>query len=224
MAKVVKLTDVVKTFTGSGEEDIVTWIERLEIVAELQEIEDLAPVIPLFLEGPAYDVFTQLPKEERSNEKKVKERLIAAFGMSPSEAYSTFKARALQSGEAPDGFLADLRRLARTICSGGDEDTIEQFVVCQFVDGLPEPTRSQLRALKSGGDWELQGALECAKSMLRQRGPDYISGLVGRATTGRLRGDTARTVHGSADSRQVRPTGQPAVCEWSGGAEGIGQN
>ena len=112
MAKAVKLTDVVKTFTGSGDEDIVTWIEQLEVVAELQEIDDLAPVIPLFLEGPAYDVFTQLPKEERSNEEKVKERLIAAFGMSPLEVYSKFKVRVLQSGKAPDGFLADLCCLA----------------------------------------------------------------------------------------------------------------
>ena len=82
MAKTVKLTDVVKTFTGSRDEDIVIWIERLEVVAELQEIGDLAPVIPLFLEGPAYDVFTQLPREERSDGEKVKERLIAAFSMS----------------------------------------------------------------------------------------------------------------------------------------------
>ena len=116
--------------------------------------------------------------------------------------------RVLQSGEAPDGFLADLLRLARTVCSGGDAGTIEQLVVCQFVDGLPEPKRSQLRALMSGGDWKLQGALECAESMLRQRGPDYIGGLVGHATTG------------SADSRLMRPTGQPAVREWSSGAEG----
>ncbi len=226
MAKAVKLTDVVKTFTGCGEEDIVTWIERLEVVAELQEIDDLAPVIPLFLEGPAYDVFTQMPKGERSDEGKVKEKLIAAFGMSPSEAYSTFKVRVLQSGEAPDGFLADLRRLARTVCSGGDAGTIEQLVVCQFVDGLPEPTRSQLRALMSGGDWKLQAALECAKSMLRQRGrePDYVGGLVGRAATGKLCSDAARTAQGSADSRQVRPTGQPAVHERSSQAEGVGQS
>ena len=168
-------------------------------VAELQEIEDLAPVIPLFLEGPAYNVFTQLPKKERSDEKKVKERLIAAFGMSPSEAYSTFKVRALQSSKAPGSFLADLHCLAQTVCSG-DEDTIEQLVVCQFVDGLPEPMHSQLRVLKSRGDWELQGALECAKSMLWQHGPDYISGLVGHATAGRLQGDTAQTVQGSANS------------------------
>ena len=86
--------------------------------------------------------------------------------------------------------------------------TIEQLVVCQFVDSLLEPMRSQLRALMSRGDWKLQGALECAKSMLWQHGPDYIGSLVGHATTG------------SANSQQVRPTGQPAVCEWSSRAEG----
>ena len=158
MAKAVKLTDVVKTFTGSGDGDIVTWIERFEVVAELQEIDGLAPVILLFLEGPAYDMFTQLPKEERSDEEKVKERLIAAFGMSPSEVYSKFEVRALQSGKAPDSFLADLHHLAQTVCSSGDAGTIEQLVVCQFVDGLPEPMWSQLRVL-------MQRRLEVARTI-----------------------------------------------------------
>ena len=72
-------------------------------------------------------------------------------------------------GESPDAFLAELRRPARTVAEGGDEETVDEFVLCQFVDGLPEPTRSQLRALKSGGAWDLAAALECAKSMLLQQ-------------------------------------------------------
>ena len=56
-------------------------------------------------------------------------------------------------------------------------------MLCQFVDGLPEPTRSQVRALKSGSDWKLVAALECAKSMLRQHetSADIGGGFLGQA-------------------------------------------
>ena len=66
----------------------------------------------------------------------------AAFGVTPAQAFAVFKARILVSGEAPDAFLAELRRLARIVCTDGDEDTVDQFVICQFVDGLPEPELS----------------------------------------------------------------------------------
>ena len=89
------------------------------------------------------------------------------------------------SGEAPDAFLA------RTVCADGDEDTVNQFVVCQFIDGLPEPTRSQLRALKSGGEWELTTVLECAKSMLQQQSLDTASSFLGQAS-GVERGGNSR--------------------------------
>ena len=45
---------------------------------------------------------------------------------------------------------------------------VDWFVTCQFVEGLPEATRLQMRALKSGGKWRLGEVFEAAKSMLRQ--------------------------------------------------------
>ena len=159
MARLIKLTDVVRKF--NGEEDVAAWLDRLELVAGLQKVDDLAAVIPMFLEGPAYDVYSQLSVEDKRSSTQLKKRLKAAFGVTPAQAFAAFKTRTLVSGEAPDAFLAELRRLARTVCADGDEGTVDQFVACQFVDGLPEPTRSQLRALKSGGEWELTTVLVC---------------------------------------------------------------
>ena len=88
---------------------------------------------------------------DRKDASVIKRKLLHAFGLSPSVAFTRFKARTLIEGEAPDAFVAVLRRLARTVAGGGDEATVDHFVLCQFVDGLPEPTRSQLRALKGGG-------------------------------------------------------------------------
>ena len=162
MARLIKLTDVITKF--NGEEDVAAWLDRLELVAGLQKVDNLTAVIPMFLEGPAYDVYSQLSVEDKRSLTQLKKQLKEAFGVTLTQAFAAFKTRTLVSGEAPDAFLAELRRLARTVCADGDEGTVDQFVACQFVDGLPELTHSQLRALKSGGEW---GADDSARSVQR---------------------------------------------------------
>ena len=200
----IKLTDVVKRFSGEG--DVVAWVEQLELVAQLQASEmDLAKVIPLFLEGAAYDVYAQMDAGDRADATALKRRLRAAFGLSPSLAFNRFKSRTLMQGESPDAFLAELRRLARTVADGGDEETVDQFVLCQFVDGLPEPTRSQVRALKSGGAWSLAAALQCAKSMLLEQ---VESGTGG----GFLGAGEKHAQGGGAGREESRARGGPPRC------------
>ena len=98
MSSNIKLTDVVKRFTGDGDEDVAVWLDRLELIAKLQDITNLAQVIPLFLAGPAYDVYTQLSEGDRRDERKLKRRLLTAFGITPAQAYATFKTRTLMPG------------------------------------------------------------------------------------------------------------------------------
>ena len=82
MAKNLKLADVVKKFSGEGDVDVVSWLDRFERVADLQGVGELAQVISLFLDSPAYDVYAQLPKPVQENESELKRRLKAAFGLS----------------------------------------------------------------------------------------------------------------------------------------------
>ena len=96
----------------------------------------------------------------RGNADSLEDALRAAFGLSPFMAFTKFKARSLREGETPDAFLAELRRLARAICHEGATG-VDKFVVCQFIDGLPEPAQSQLKALKSS-EWEMASILQCA--------------------------------------------------------------
>ena len=44
-------TEMIKAFTGEG--DIVSWIQKVRLVAKLKKVADLASFIPLFLEGDA---------------------------------------------------------------------------------------------------------------------------------------------------------------------------
>ena len=152
----IKLVDVVKRFSGEG--DVVAWIDRLELVLELQGGgADCAKVIPLFLEGAAYDVYAQMNEEDRACSTRLKSRLVAAFGLSPSQAFAKFKARTLIPGESPHAFLAELRRLARTAAADGDATTVDQFVLCQFVDDLPEPTLYVRSRAEVRGIWLPRG-------------------------------------------------------------------
>ena len=82
MARLIKLTDVIRKF--NGEEDVAAWLDRLELVAGLQKVDDLAAVIPMFLEGSAYDVYSQLSVEDKRSSTQLKKRLKAAFGVTPA--------------------------------------------------------------------------------------------------------------------------------------------
>ena len=163
----VRIADVVSRYNGDG--DVVVWLDRLEVVARLQQESNLENLIPLFLEGAAYDVYAKMAAEDKTNLTKLKATLKKSFGMTPALAFAKFKGRSLMAGEAPDAFLAELRRLARTVAADGNDNTIDAFVCCQFVDGLPEPTRSQVRAIRSDDAWSVNEVLGCAKAMLLQR-------------------------------------------------------
>ena len=41
--------DMVKTFSGEG--DVEAWLAKVELVAKLTSIDDVASFIPLYLEG-----------------------------------------------------------------------------------------------------------------------------------------------------------------------------
>ena len=199
----VRFADVVRKF--SGDQDVNIWLEQFELIAKLQGEENLAVLIPLFLEGAAYDVYMQLPTEQREDSDELTAALRMAFGMSPAMAFARLKSRVLISGESPDAFMADLRRLARIVARGGDEDTIDQFVVCQFVDGMPEPTRSQLRALKTGADWHVVSVLSCAKAMLQLHDEaDVERGFMGLATSSGMKGSAAGRTTGDVASGRSR--------------------
>ena len=123
----VKFSDLVKQFDGT--EDFMEWVDKLELVARMQKIEDLANLIPLFLTGGAFAVYKSIAENDKSDYSKIKLVLQAAFSADSLTAYEELQQRHLQIGESIDVFLADLNRLALLV----DETLPSSYINCLWI-------------------------------------------------------------------------------------------
>ena len=54
----VKFADLIRQYDGTG--DFLEWLEKLELVAALQNVADLEKFLPLFLSGGTFAVYKSL--------------------------------------------------------------------------------------------------------------------------------------------------------------------
>lgn len=144
----------------NGSTDVVEWFTRAEMLCQLRGV---APelYLPLRLAGDAFVVWQGLEPHRRSSLRETKQALYAAFALDRFAAYERFESRRFESGESPDVYLADLRRLAELF--GGVSD---QLLVCKFVAGLPEHARYSVRASSRADSLELAAALVMTRALL----------------------------------------------------------
>ena len=83
----VKVSDIITKYEGSASGDFAEWLEKLELVAKLQKVEDLHTFLPLFLNGPAFAVYQQLSEADKNDFGKLKSGLLSAFGVDCYAAY-----------------------------------------------------------------------------------------------------------------------------------------
>ena len=76
------LSNMIKPFCGEG--DMVAWLKKVELVAKLQKIEDVATVIPLFLEGDALAMYLEMNERDAD---MIRLKLTKAFAEGPFGAY-----------------------------------------------------------------------------------------------------------------------------------------
>ena len=170
----IKLHEVVKCF--NGDEDVSTWLEKFELVASLRKMENLEEVLPLFLEGPAFAVYSQMDRKDKEDATKIRAALLAAFGMSPFQAYEEFRARTCGKGESADVYLSELRRLA-TLVGSVDEAVLR----CAFVTGLPRTVSAQLQATTGIGNMPLDEIVVIARTLLSQLSEVRFGAATGNA-------------------------------------------
>ena len=137
----LKVTDVLNRFNGDG--DVSVWLKQAHLAKSLLKLKDLAVVIPLFLDGPAFAVYDQLKEEEKRDADKIELALRTAFACDKFLAYNEFRNRQWKNGESVDVYLADLKRLAHLANIDGENGEIIKF---SFVMGLPNKVSAPLRA------------------------------------------------------------------------------
>ena len=105
----LKVTDVLNRYRGEG--DVSVWLKQAQLAKSLLKLKDLAVVIPLFLDGPAFAVYDQLSDEDKADATKIEAALRTAFATDKFSAYDEFRNRKWKSGETVDVFLAEIKRL-----------------------------------------------------------------------------------------------------------------
>ena len=173
----VKLSDIVTKYEGSSSGDFMEWIEKLELVARLQNITELTAFLPLFLTGPAFAVYKQLPQATREDYVKLKEGLRQAFGINCYAAYGQLQRRVLQEGESVDVYLADLRRLVELM----GQQNAEPLLKCAFVTGLPSDITMQLKSMAEVENLGLDHLVTRARMMLSTRSTADVTCAAGYA-------------------------------------------
>ncbi|KFD62362.1 hypothetical protein M514_25485 [Trichuris suis] len=157
---------LIPEYDGTARQSIAEWLEKVELVCKLRGIDNIADVIPLRLTDGAFAVYLQLADEERRSPDKLKDALLGAFSADPYDAYEEFITRKLGAEEAPDVFLAALRRLAS--CFGG---VPEKALACAFVSGLPENLRKLLKAGARMDDLSLNQIVGRVRAIIKDERP-----------------------------------------------------
>ena len=66
------------------------WLKQAHLAKSLLKLKDLAIVIPLFLDGPAFAVYDQLKEEEKRDADKIELALRTVFACDKFLAYDEF--------------------------------------------------------------------------------------------------------------------------------------
>ena len=157
----VKFGDIISKYDGS--EDFAEWIEKVELVASLQNVKSLQKFFPLFLVGSAFSCYKSLDDYVKKDYELLKKAMIEKFCLDPCLAYEEFIRRRLQQGESVEFFYSDICRLAY-LC---DKNMSDVVIKSAFLAGLPIDVKSQIRASNDVTQLSLQDCISRAKAIIK---------------------------------------------------------
>jgi len=170
MSGSLKLVDIVKRFKGERDENIDQWFRRYEtavsIVTAPKDLEaEMARMMPLFLDGPAFATWDQLEPTDKNDFKVVMKALKRVYGLNKASAWLKLKSLRLWPGEQIDIIADDAKTLLKVI-TGKDPD--EELVSLAVIDALPADVKEKVY-IQDGEDMKLQDVLSTAKALLATR-------------------------------------------------------
>ena len=190
---------MIKPFSGEG--DVRAWLTKVELVARLTDIKEVASLIPLYLEGGALAVYLEMPDKERSNLETLKKGLTQAFSDSQFVAYSKLRA-SKWTGEPVDVFANELRKLGRE--SGLTGTGLEQIVKLAFVTGLPDGVSVELQQVQGVEDLNVSDLLGRARVLVGNQTTGTVAAPAVGSTTGAQRKGTTLSCYGCGGPHMVR--------------------
>ena len=83
----VKLSsDILRPFMGEG--NVVAWLNKLKLVTKVQQIEDIATLIPMYLEGNALAFDLEVGERDQFDAESIEKGLKTALSEDSFEAYN----------------------------------------------------------------------------------------------------------------------------------------
>ena len=130
MAKVRIRNDIMKHFFGGG--DLVGWLKKVRLVAKLQQVDDMASLLPLYLEGDALALYMEM---EEDNQKQTEARLKDAY---TDNAFAAYRKVSMiwWAGERVDVYANKIRQLVGL--AGFKGDGLQRLTNLTFVTGFPD--------------------------------------------------------------------------------------
>ena len=113
------------------------WLEQVELVCEMRDVDNVERFLPIRLKGGALSVYQRLTRDQREDLQQVKQAFLVAFTPNPFVAFDTFVSCHLRPGETVNEYLGDLQDLVCLI----EENTSDRWLSCAFVSGPPGPVR-----------------------------------------------------------------------------------
>ena len=132
MAKVCLSSDILKPFSGKG--DVVAWLKKVRLVARLQHVDDIASLLPLYLEGDALVLYMEMKEEDQKHISLIEARLKEAFTDGAFTAYRKLT-MVRWAGERVDVYANKIRQLSGL--AGFEGAGLERFTKLVFVTGFP---------------------------------------------------------------------------------------
>ena len=160
MATTGNIGDVIKPFDGEG--DVVAWLRKVELVAKLKKVSDVATLIPLYLEGDALALYLELSNDDQADKDIIKRKLMEAFADGPFSAYAKLS-RIRWSGEQVDVYATEIRRLAGL--AGFTDEGLGRIVKLTFVNGFPDSISTSLQQIPSILDKNMSHIISIARTL-----------------------------------------------------------
>ena len=128
--------------------DANEWFSRYDIFCKANGRNDATKALklPTILEGEALAVWLELSEEHQGCYATAKEENCTALMPMEFVSLDEFHRRKMRPGEALSIFVHDLKKLLEQAMLGLDKKSRNQFLLHQFLAGMPDAVSRQLRA------------------------------------------------------------------------------